>query len=422
MKDTAIEMALAAEGSFTIKCPDGAADVFAAIVKRLLGITKSQSYEPFEQYKMRVLSQIHPDFGLADKIELLKANLTHYALSYAGARAALQEAYFLALPVLRPDINKVMNRLTKPHAGQTPAQKRLLRSIRAIPCNPISYEDNGDMVIQEAVIRLEVSKTNGADALRKHAISYENTAEWFSQLREIREGLLTALYPAPDPYINKEDTALLLDTLDELIQALQSAAEEKAKNPIIQEYLEQVTAEEVHRYLNPTVGTQPFIHKGTAVIDTDAYRGEIPMAERTIILSSRVSEADFTIEAEQKPPQSLIWLYKKARRRPVSAHILEMLYEGNKVGIWADDKEITREIPNHDVKNGTLPELYHDTFDVLYWVVSADTAEADIHIARSKANKILAIIGEPDDFPSGTALREIYEQCAGETENAKVYR
>ena len=82
--------------------------------------------------------------------------------------------------------------------------------------------------------------------------------------------------------VNKESKSELSDyhkemsikILDQMLAAMREIAGQTAINTIIKQYIEEITRDEMHKYLTPLDGTRPFIHKGTAIIDTDACRDE----------------------------------------------------------------------------------------------------------------------------------------------------
>ena len=426
------EKALSCEDIFVVyaeKNHTETSKIFAAIVRRLLGYNPQR--EDYKRYKKRIKAKNQADYRVADRVETIKINLEQYAFTYAGASTALQEAYLIALSAAGREelsaINEAISAIsTGPATQKTPQTKlkRLLRSIRAIPTNSITYEDNGASVIQEAIIRLERHSAEEVEAelelLKNLARGYNDSDEWFSQIKELRKRLLVTLQSYTEPYISRTMQMTALSALDKLVAALQTAAEEKAKNPILQEYLSGISPDTLHKYLNPLDGTQPFVHKGCAVIDMDACRDEkaiikaLTAAERLIILGGDSTSSLFQLflraayfqgpsrVIQLSPPKeeekTFHWIYRKEKR--FTAHVHEMDYAGHTIGMWTEEENFKPE-GLEGIKTGSLSDLYHDSFDVLYWLVTKETPEEHLQIALNKANKCLAVVGEPGDFPVG---------------------
>ena len=516
------EKALESKNIFIIYGHGHNPKIFAAIIRRLFCKKNSES---FSNYKNRILSQNRPDFSLADKAELTKIVLEQYPFTYPTAMSALWEVYLAALPKVSQDtlislneaisticIGPAKNRLDVAHG-------RLLRSVYSLPCNSIVYEDNGDEAIKEAVYRLENYLNNSSSHPKLHETlealiklsqngpppDIQFAQDWFSQIEEIRNKLLNALRQRRDPYISQDHKTMMLSILDQVIAALHTAAEEEhsTKNTLLLEYLAEIKPQAIHKYLKPEDGTRPFLHKGVAVVDTDVCLDEDAIlktaasAEKLILLGSRIDGVfrlflqaaldsragqivsyitEDTMNSEKggqnekwKAKKPLLhWIYKKALRHPLGVHIHEMTSQGYTIGIWTNNMSITKELQNfgidiNQLSIGTLSDLYQDTFDVLYWIVTGPGSEIGsgsnsnidsdtdsdtdsgtdntdpgtyseirydlyaggsigLDIAQSKARCLLAIVGDPRELSEGSILKDVFDRCAGDNEYGKIYR
>ena len=274
----------------------GFSEVFAVIVHKLLDIDVTPQKESLEEYKNRIKTQNQPDFILADQIEEVKTSIQSYCLTYKSAIETLNAIYSTVPAHIGEESQKAFNNLisdlslsafSKPNTSL----KRVKQIIYALPCNAAAYEDNGGLVIQEALIHLEAEniKEDFEDLKRP----YEETEEWFNKIKNVRKRLLIALHLG-STYVSQAHKNSMESVLNQIILDVRKYEEIRyhQKNKILLKYLEDIQYETLSKYLNPLDDASPFIHKGTAVINIDACKNEDKIiktaasAERLIVLGS----------------------------------------------------------------------------------------------------------------------------------------
>ena len=275
----------------------GFAEVFTAVVRKLIGFDIVSQKESFDEYKNRILAQNQPDYTPADQLKEVKASMQNYSLTYPAAIKALQKIYSSVPAHIGEESKKAFNKLigelslgafSKPNT----ALKRLKQLIYALPCNAAAYEDNGNLVIKEALIRLEAEniKEDFTDLKRP----YDETDEWFNKIKSARKRLLIALHLGIT-YVSQAHKNSIDSVLNQIISDVCKYEESLnyQRNKIILKYLEDIQYETLLKYLHPLDDTRPFIHKGTAVINMDACKNEDKIietaacAERLIVMGSR---------------------------------------------------------------------------------------------------------------------------------------
>jgi len=273
--------------------------IFAQIVQRLIGNTRAKSI-PLDEYKARLSAQIHTDTRVIDLAADLKNRLEKSAFTRKAILEEMEKFYIEALPFLPKGVlakmNKSLDKLRSRSKTNNPDIPRVLRSVYALPLNIVAYEDSGQTVINEAIVRLSnYDKCSPKDlsALKKHASSYDGSTEWFEQLAKLQKKMLIALTPSKDVYISGIQRHKIISLLNEAIQKLSTRAKQSSnqKNAILNEYINAIEPDVLEKYSNPTNINRPFIHKGIAVIDMDTCEIDvidtIASAKKIILLGSQ---------------------------------------------------------------------------------------------------------------------------------------
>ncbi|MCL2400195.1 MAG: hypothetical protein FWC91_10715 [Defluviitaleaceae bacterium] len=497
------EAALLCKDIFVIYGKRGLSKVFTAIVHELLMneefLSSSKGILTADQYKKRILVKNRPDFSLVDRVEMIRVNFENFAFTYHGAISALQEVYLDIVPLLNRDIqyayNNIMNELTTgtfrgsesiSDATNYAALKRLRRSVYALPTNTIVYEDNGDTIIKETILRIELlpieaavdKMKDGLSALKELSESINSdtssppSEEWFGRLKKIRKNLLNALnpgdfYPGRIIYLSNYHKNRIISLLGLTATTLQDNIEQafNKKNEILLDYLKNIDPKAMHKYLNPLDGTRPFVHKGTAVIDMDACYSESAAMEAAINADRLIMLGGFdkglfymmvqaALYRQQKDGINRLikyvpydpeefdeyedvaddltfgWVFRKSKKGPLAPHVLEMFDKRYSIGILTPDQstgyDIDRELKIFGVDTtklriGTLSNLYHETFDVLYWLPSKNADERSLYVSIAKVKKCLVVVWGEKTVDADSPLRDIYDICAGDDKHGRVY-
>lgn len=253
-------------------------DIYVELVLNALGGSFTREDFPkldFEEYKNRV--NLDASFTtILDRVNEIKEDFEAYDFTYQGALTALQEIYDLVLPLLKKEalftlreaINLLITgsvRVPRPR----PDLVRLIDSVYDLPCNKLTYDDDGDAIIDEVILRLKSRPES--DTLADLRKNYNDSSDWYESVKNIRENLIVSLKNeiklAENLYITPD--VKVIPALESVIHAL-SGKTPVPENDVLIKYIENIRPDTMHKYLSPFDGSRPFSHKGTVIIDTTA--------------------------------------------------------------------------------------------------------------------------------------------------------
>ena len=361
-----------------------------------------------DAYKEKVMLQNRPDFSLVNRIEKIRANFVGFAFSYKSTLATLEDIGYFILPIISKQLllklNSCINSINRTIVTRKAFSvnvMRLIRTVYSIPRNQIIYNDNGEFVLREAIIRLERFQpydliASETEELKALAHPQERTEGWFLSLNEIRRKLLIKISPIETECILKSEREEIVALLDEILYDLKLGIGEqhKQQTKILNNFLQNIDSETLNQYIGEVTLEIPCQLGGTTLIDMDSCLDEdiiidsLIKADKIIILGShmkglfkilfdaarcqelkdgktRVSilnsdskrhplitefinncfyqlATTTSLNVENDDNNGLpvfVWLPKNSPTLSLSEHIYEILMKGFRVGVLAFNKE-----------------------------------------------------------------------------------
>ena len=152
-------------------------------------------------------------------VKKVKSDFEQYVFTYTSAISALQDIYMYALSAEMDTapLNDLINTISTGPSLARPDSvlklNRLMRSIYSLPCNAISYEDNGRLTIDETIYRLKFDHPSDADELEEISSCYDGSDGWFRSLAAIRMKLINKLHPKKELYLSQEHRDMIISNL-----------------------------------------------------------------------------------------------------------------------------------------------------------------------------------------------------------------